>query len=165
MRTHFCHTSINFYAFFSNRGSVWSLLLASPAYPVPVLTTEASSYPNPPHRLPRPLPSISTPLRPCHTSPPPTLRPPPITPPRLFHTSTPPSPSANSPPRPSLVPRDRGRPASLPPRRPPPRSPSAPRRRRASATCRRPARSHMHTYRPNQSGMNGLWMKNTGVLF
>lgn len=144
--------------FFTDRGSRWSLLLVLPASRAPVLLTGAPSYPTPPHRLPPRPPSISTPHQPSPTSPAPTLTPPPIIPPPPFHTSTPPSPSANSPPPPSFAPPDPGPPASPPPQRPPPRSPSAPHRRRASATCRPPARSHMHTCRPNQSGMNIIYL-------
>lgn len=146
---------------FTNRGNTSSLQLVSPASPAPVLTTGASSYPTPPHRLPPHPPPISTLPRPSPTSPPPTLRPPPTTPPPLFRTSTRPSPSANSPPPPPLAPPDPGPPASLPPQHPPPRSPSAPRHRWASATCRPPARSHTCTCRPSQSGMNLLisWLR------
>lgn len=130
-----------------------SFLRASPASPAPLPTTGASSFPIPLHRLPPPC--IHTPQH-FHTSPAPIPTSLPTTPPPLFHTSTPPSPWASIPPRPSLAPPGPGRPASLPPRRQPLPCPSAPHLRRASDTCPPPVRSHTRTCRPSQSGMNFL---------
>lgn len=135
----------------SNRGSRRSRLLGPPASRVLVPATGASSSPTPPHCLPLP-PSISTPPPHSPPSPAPTLTPPFITPPPLFRTRPPPFPSAKSHPPPSFAPPDLGPPASPRPLRPLPHSPSAPHRRRASAMCRRAARSHAHTCRPSQSG-------------
>lgn len=138
-----------------DRGSALSHLLVSPASPVPAVPSRrASSFPTPLRRLPPPPPSITTPPQPFPTSPPLTLRSHPTTPPPLFHTSTPCSPSANIPPHPSLAPLDPGLPASLLPRRPRLLSLSAPHLRRASGMFPLPARSHMYTCKPSQSGMN-----------
>lgn len=149
-------TNMRCAVFFTNRGSRWSLLLVPPASRAPVLSTGAPSCRMPPPHLPPPF--ISTPHQLSPTSPAPTLTPPPIIPPPLFHISTPPSLSASSLPLPSFAPPDPGPPAPHPPRRPPPHYLSAHCHRRASVTCRPPARNHMHTFRANQLGMNMMML-------